>query len=72
LNIFFCCNNILVSILGHILQKESTEANETTKKHSVYMSSLEKLPEEFLSLHNIEESMTVSLETNNSNQRESN
>lgn len=59
-------DNNSVSILGHILEKESKEVIKTTKHHSVPTSSLEKLPEELLSLQNIEEPMTVSLEKNNS------
>ena len=64
-------DNDSVSILGHILEKESTEVIETTKKtathHSVPVSSLDELSEELLSIQNIEEPMTVFLEKNNSN-----
>jgi len=77
LNVFSFCNTNFVSILGHILQQESIEVIETTKKqsgdkHSMTASSLEQLPEEFLSLYDMEKPMMVSLEKNDSNKMELN
>jgi len=67
-------DNNSVSILGYILKQEFTEVKKSTKQesgnkqHSISVPSL-GIPEELLSLQNIEEPMTVSLETDNSNQR---
>ena len=61
-------DNNSVSILGHILEQESTEVIETTeKRHGMSVSSLGKLPKELLSIQNIEEPLIISLEKNTSN-----
>jgi len=56
-----------VKILGYILEQEAIEVIKSTKNHGASIHPLEKLPENLLSIQNIEESMTDFLENNDSN-----